>query len=113
MHHPNVPVAVLLVMAAIGLRAMAAPASPSEALVKLRDEARPLVAARCGMCHSKASPKAIPAALAVFDIDRADWTSRMSKLQLPKILDRFKGPKIPSADIEKVTAYVEAELASR
>jgi hypothetical protein len=95
------------------LQALPAPASPSDTLVQLRDEARPLIAARCGSCHSKSSSKAKAAALTVFDTDRMDWTSRMSKAQLRKILERYRGPDIPSADLQHVTAYVEAELASR
>ena len=90
-----------------------APASSSPTLDQLRDDARPLINNRCGSCHSGTSPKAMPAALKVYDIDRVDWTKQMSDTQVKFILERFRGPAITKGEIDRVTAYVEAELASR
>jgi hypothetical protein len=95
-----------------GLQALPA-APPPKTLAELRDEVRPVVAARCGQCHSKASPKVMARALAVFDSDRKDWSARLSKAQLSFALERFKGMSMSTADMERVTALVEAELASR
>jgi mono/diheme cytochrome c family protein len=89
------------------------PATSPPTLIQLRDEARQLVSVRCGMCHSGTSPKALPGALKVYDIDQVDWTKRMSDAQVKKVLQRFRGPAIPQAEIDRVTAYVEAELVSR
>lgn len=90
-----------------------APASSSPTLIQLRDDARQLVNSRCGTCHSATSPKAMPGALKVYDTDQVDWTKRMSDAQVKKILQRFRGPVIPKDEIDRVTAYVDAELASR
>lgn len=89
-----------------------APAS-SPTLVQLRDDARQLVLNRCGACHSAASPKAMPGALKVYDADQLEWTRRMSDAQVKKILERFRGPAIPKDEVDRVTAYVDAELATR
>ena len=86
---------------------------PTKTLAQLRAEVQPLVAARCGQCHSKTSPKVMPRALAVFDSDRQDWSGRLSKAQLSFALDRFKGMSMSTADLDRVTELVEAELASR
>lgn len=95
----------------LGTGAAPAPASSPKTLVQLRVEVQPLVAARCGKCHSSSSPKAIPGAVAVFDADRPDWSAGLSKARLPIVLQRFKGA--PPADIERVTVLIEAELAAR
>ncbi len=96
----------------VALQALPAPPQP-KTLAQLRDEAWPLVEARCGKCHSKASPKVSPRALAVFNADRKDWSSRLSKAQLSFALERFKGVGMSTAEMERVTALVEAELANR
>ena len=91
----------------------AAPQSSSASLSELREDARQLVSGRCGSCHSATSAKALPGALKVYDADEVNWTKRMSDAQVKKILERFRGPVIPKDEIDRVTAYVEAELASR
>jgi hypothetical protein len=96
----------------VGFQALLA-APPPKTLAQLRDEVRPVVGARCGQCHSKVSPKVMPRAFAVFDSDRQDWSARLSKAQLAFALERFKGLSMSTADMERVTALVEAELASR
>jgi hypothetical protein len=55
----------------------------------------------------------MPGALKVYDTVQVDWTKRMSDAQVKNILQRFRGPAIPQDEIDRVTAYVEAELASR
>lgn len=95
-----------------GLQALLATV-PTKTLAELRAEVQPVVAARCGQCHSKTSPKVMPRAFAVFDSDRQDWSARLSKAQLSFTLDRFKGMSMSTADWDRVTALIEAELASR
>jgi len=105
-----------ILLGALALLVGAAPPSPgapagAERLTQLREQARLLAAGRCGNCHSSKSPRALPKALKAFDIERSNWTSTLSDAQLGFVLERFKGA--PPADIERVTAYVEAELAER
>jgi len=92
--------------------AQAPPSTPSK-LVQLREEARQLAARRCGSCHSSKSPSAKPRAVQIFDTERTDWSSRMSDAQLRKALQRFGAPSIPPDELQRVTAYVDAELADR
>lgn len=92
--------------------APALPSTPSK-LSELREDARQLAAQRCGSCHSSTSSSAKPRALQVFDTERPEWTSRMSDAQLRKALQRFGAPSIPPAELERFTAYIDAELAHR
>lgn len=55
----------------------------------------------------------MPGALKVYDADQLEWTRRMSDAQVKKILERFRGPAIPKDEVDRVTAYVDAELATR
>lgn len=102
------PVAALACLLVAG-----APPASSPTLSQLREDARQLVKGHCGTCHSATSPKALPGALKVYDADDVEWTKRMSDAQVKKILERFRGPVIPKGEIDRVTAYVEAELISR
>ena len=88
-------------------------APPPKSLAQARAEAKPLVEANCGKCHSKSSPKVMPRALAVFDADRADWAGRLTKAQFSFALERFKGVGATPADLEIVSALFAAEIASR
>ena len=96
----------------LGFQALAAP-PPPKTLAQLREDAWPVVEARCGKCHSKASPKVMPRALAVFDADQRDWSARLTKAQLSFALQRFGGVGASKVEMERVTALVEAEAATR
>ena len=95
----------------------AAPALPSasspKSLAQLREDAQPLVAGHCGKCHSPVSPNVMPTALKVFDSDKRDWAARLSQHQLAFVVERFKGVGASPEEMERVTALVDAELASR
>jgi hypothetical protein len=82
------------------------------ARVRLRarvgDLARPL----CGSCHQGSLPTAKAGALAVFDLDRVDWPTRMQTRQFDAFLGRIKG-KLAGPELELVRAFVAAERATR
>jgi mono/diheme cytochrome c family protein len=84
---------------------------PEEA-VALREETRALAKPPCGSCHQDSLASAKPAALAVFDLDREDWTVRMSGAQLQEFLVRING-KLDESTRPRVRRFLEGELARR
>ena len=75
----------------------------------LADQAREIIRPTCGSCHTTSSPKANPKALAVYDLDRADWGATMSRARLTKLEHRLEGVKsLTDADRAIVASYVEA-----
>ncbi len=79
---------------------------------QLTDDTHRILAEHCGQCHDRASAKADPKALKVFDLAEKVWWSRLSDRQLPKINGRMQS--VPSEDERaRVAAFVTAELARR
>jgi hypothetical protein len=70
-----------------------------------------LKSARCDRCHDSSVSSENARALAVYDLVEADWPSRMTEKQLPKLLTRLKGA--PPADQKTVREFIAAELRSR
>jgi len=60
---------------------------PDEQLAMLRKEVREMVRPGCGSCHTSSLPTAKPAAVAVFDLAREDWSATMT----PEHLKGFEG----------------------
>ena len=103
-----------LTMAASGRgvagEAVATAAAP--ALASLRDQVRALAQPHCGSCHQGSLPTAKAAALAVFDLERADWPTSMATPQLDKFLGRIKG-KLDEPKLQVVRAFIAAERGTR
>jgi hypothetical protein len=81
-------------------------------------EARRVVETRCGLCHREDSPQAKRRALAVFNLNRADWLASMSDDQLKsaraRLADAPTGGDPASPDeLATFDAFVLAELQSR
>jgi hypothetical protein len=72
-----------------------------------------VIVRHCGSCHSAASADAKPAALKVFDTDRADWFERLSDARLPKLVGRIDSMDVPPADRAAVSRAVDDELRRR
>jgi mono/diheme cytochrome c family protein len=87
-------------------------ASAAPALASLRDQVRGLAQPHCGSCHQGSLPTAKPGALAVFDLERADWPTRMKTPQLDKFLGRIKG-KLDEPKLQVVRAFIAAERGAR
>jgi mono/diheme cytochrome c family protein len=112
-------IAVTIVAAASSLTqgsvpAWSAPASPPPAAGAhdLREQVRELAKPRCGSCHQGSVSTAKPAALAVFDLDTADWSARMAPRQFDAFMGRMKG-KVEGADLQRVRDFVAAGRAGR
>ena len=78
----------------------------------LMDATREIVRPHCGLCHVPSSPEAKPGALAVFDLERADWGAAMDRGQLAvfhRSIARKLGPG--GAEQAAIDAYVGDLLA--
>jgi mono/diheme cytochrome c family protein len=93
---------------------------------ELREAARSLLETNCGDCHTRGSPRALPRALAVYDLEQLDWSVRMSDEQLRDAESRLHGSIAPSPDegearpmlataeqLAKFHDYLEREVARR
>ena len=78
----------------------------------LLDRTREIVRPHCGSCHTTSSPQAVPAALAVYDLEQSDWGARMSTGQLATF-HRSILRKLEDAPAERaaIDAYVGDLLA--
>jgi len=102
-------VAVTLVIAsAVGAARAAAPAD----LVALRTGAHNVLLGRCVPCHRGSADGAKNKALAVFDLDRAEWSQTVSDERLPILMDRLQSTGTP-AERAQVQQFIDAELAYR
>ena len=116
-------VAFALLVAAAGLSAASlaacsgAPPVPVVAVADvdrpaLLDRTREVVRPHCGTCHTTSSPQAVAEALAIYDLDRADWGAAMSEKQLTtfrrSIARKLEPGSTEQADID---AYVGDLLA--
>src|SRR5712692_9252186 len=63
---------------------------------QLEASVRAIIHEHCGSCHDGALSSAKPAALKVFDLREADWTSRMSDDQRTQVVGRVKGKELPA-----------------
>jgi hypothetical protein len=103
-----------------------ADATTTEAIDVLRESARETLGANCGACHTRGLPTALPRALAVFDLDRLDWSTRMTDDQLREAQRRLDEPTAPSireeerreihlgaGERDRFARFVTAEIARR
>ncbi|HEX2686195.1 MAG TPA: hypothetical protein VHN14_06235 [Kofleriaceae bacterium] len=75
-----------------------------------RRAAHDMLAEHCGECHEGHRATAQPKALAVFDLDKADWPMRFDEHRYQAALRRLA--KQPPAVREAFIAFRDAELAS-
>jgi hypothetical protein len=74
----------------------------------------------CARCHDRTLSTAKPAALAVFDLEDADWTARMTDAQLRESAVRLAGTRGPTSDtpatpseVATLRAVIERRLERR
>lgn len=108
-----------------GYVALAFPIAQAQSIEIQRAEVRQVLRVRlCGVCHI---PPGNESALSVFDLDKEDWFATVSDRRLSQFKWRIKvkGDEIKEqrgdprkhtftqAEIDLVTAYVDAELKHR
>ena len=81
------------------------------AVVDVRTAAHEVLARRCGECHERHRATAQPKALAVFDLDAADWPARFDERKFTAAMRRLASG--PADDASKFVAFRDAELAAR
>jgi mono/diheme cytochrome c family protein len=82
------------------------------AQVALADRTREIIRPTCGSCHTTSSPQAQPKALAIYDLDRPDWGTTMSRKRLAKFSGRIAAkPNFSAAERVTLDEYVQALLA--
>jgi hypothetical protein len=89
-----------------------AQALPGDEHAGLVESTRPQIAAACAPCHVRSDPDAKPEALAVFDLEEASWSRRMSASQLRAFPGRL-GRKLEEPERLLVMRLLGAEMALR
>jgi hypothetical protein len=87
--------------------------TPPADLVALRDWTRDLAREHCGTCHIASLPTAKPAALAIYNLDAADWSATLSPQRLRAGFTRRLNGKLDEAGQQRLRDFVESEIASR
>lgn len=91
----------------------AATSAADSAPTPLSEAARAILKQRCQPCHVGSSPRALPRALAIFDLDQQAWAATMKDEQLPKALGRIRGSAATKQEKRRFAAFVSEELKRR
>jgi hypothetical protein len=88
-----------------------------------REAARYILEKHCGACHRQDSPRALPAALHVFNLNLLDFGAAMSDAQLQSARARIEqqshfsdelfGGRVAARDVATFADWVHRELARR
>jgi hypothetical protein len=128
-----VPVALVVLSLAAGVvrQPAAAPtADPARSSLGDGNQARLVLERHCGTCHREDSPEAKRGALAVFNLNRADWAAAMSEDRLrdarnrlrdmqpkgrsdDKVLDGLFGGTTTADEVALFDGFVDSELHRR
>lgn len=79
----------------------------------VREQVRELAKTRCGMCHQASRPTALPAALAIYNLDSENWSQTLSASQLRGGFPRRLNPQLDEAARRQLRGFIESELALR
>jgi mono/diheme cytochrome c family protein len=96
--------------------APATPATTATAPVDaqaLRERMRGIAKTHCGACHQSSRPSAKPAALAIFDLDAADWPSTLTAARLEGGFRRRLDRRLDDAGRQQLHAFIANEVALR
>lgn len=89
--------------------------------LELREEARAVLQAECGLCHIGTLKTAKPGALQVFDLTRGDFADGLTEVQMASVRYRLGSDlkesaeprKVSAEDQKRVAEFLEAELKRR
>jgi len=104
---------VLVVIGCTPLPKFEAGALQSSELHAVREQVRDYARTHCGTCHIASLPTARPAALAIYNLDAAEWSSTLTAAQLRNGFPRRLNGKLDEAGKEQLKKFIEAELALR
>ncbi len=103
------PVAVPSPQPAPVARAAEAP----DVIAARREAIRTHAKAHCGSCHQSSRPSAKPAALSIYDLDRANWYESLTVSRLQGGFPRRLEPRLDAAGQRDLQAFIEHEVAVR
>jgi mono/diheme cytochrome c family protein len=104
--------------AAVPAAAPAAPPAAASALgetdvAALRERIREHAKAHCGTCHQSSRPSHKAAAIAIYDLDRADWHSTLTVPRLQQGFPRRLNSRLDEAGRRDLQAFIAHEVALR
>jgi hypothetical protein len=75
-----------------------------------REPARAILEQHCGQCHRADQPTANPKALAVYNLNEIDFSSKMTSIQLDDALTRLREAlEVDRKDVATFEKFVQAE----
>src|SRR5687767_243903 len=86
--------------------------APAE-LQAVREQVRAHARTHCGVCHIASLPTAIPAALAIYNLDANEWSSTLTAGQLRNGFPRRLNGRLDDEGRRQLRAFIEGELALR
>jgi hypothetical protein len=93
----------------------------AEPYLDLRESARAVLQAECGLCHTRGLKTAKSGALGVFDLTRGDFADGLTEVQMASVRYRLSSDlkesaeprKVPPEDQQRVAEFLAAELVRR
>ena len=85
----------------------------SAELQQVREQVREYARTHCGRCHIASLPTALPAALAIYDLDAKDWSATLTAAQLRNGFPRRLNGQLDEEGKRELKTFIEAELALR
>ena len=82
-------------------------------LRQVRERVREYAKAHCGACHIASLPTARPAALAIYNLDAAEWSSTLTAAQLRNGFPRRLNRQLDEEGKRALKTFIEGELALR
>ena len=86
--------------------------APSE-LQQVREQVRGYAKTHCGTCHIASLSTALPAALAIYNLDATEWSSTLTAGQLRNGFPRRLNGRLDEDGKRQLRTFIEGELALR
>jgi mono/diheme cytochrome c family protein len=85
----------------------------SSELQTAREQVRGYARTHCGACHIASLPTALPAALAIYNLDAREWSSTLTASQLQNGFPRRLNGRLDEDGKRQLRTFIEGELALR
>jgi len=82
-------------------------------LTQVREQVRGYAKTHCGTCHTASLPTAVPAALAIYNLDAPAWSSTLTAAQLRNGFPRRLNGRLDDDGKQQLRTFIEGELALR
>lgn len=86
---------------------------PASELQAARDKVHGFAVTHCGQCHIASLPTARPAALRIYNLDAAEWSSTLTAGQLRNGFPRRLNAQLDEDGKRVLRTFIEGELALR